>query len=185
MSEALMQEKGAAIPCFYSEPVENTFESSKQGRPIFVDQEFVKILIPGDRNSSPVQRVDDEVKTRWPKQYEAFKAGLDTPVEGTPLREWPPISRGQALEFAHFHVVTVEHLAALDDAKIANLGMGARALREVARTHLDVAKNGTGPLMQIMSERDRFRDQTIRDADTIASQKARIEELEAHARPAT
>lgn len=154
MSETPMQEKGATIPMFYVEPVENTFRSSQEGRPCFDDIEFVKLLIPGDRNNQPVKRVDDEDRARWPKHYEAFKAGLEPPVDGTPLIGWPPINRSQVQELAYFHIKTVEQLAGVHDGQLQNLPMGSRELRSQAITYLEVAEKGTGPLAVLVKRAD-------------------------------
>ena len=147
------------IPVFFIEPVEMTFRSKEEGRPIFEDREFVKILIPGDRNSSPVQPVDDEIKARWPKEYAAFTAKQDMPMDGTPLSQWPPMKRAQVEEFRHFHVLTVEHLAGIHDGQIQHMPMGTRDLRKAAQVFLDAAKNGTGPLLKLVADNEQKTDQ--------------------------
>lgn len=161
-----MQEANAAAgaknyqitPGFYSEPVQMDFKSKQAGHPIFEDQEFVKMIIPGTRGSVIVERVNDEHKARWPEQYAAFKAGREAPLEGTPLREWPvsAMTASKAEELAFFHIRTVEQLAALGDDKLQNLGMGARELRERAKIWLDVAKNGSAPLERMQSNIERL-----------------------------
>lgn len=171
------------IPVFFTEPVEMVFKSKQEGRPIFEDQEFVKILIPGDRNSSPVQPVTDEVKARWPTEYAAFTAKQDAPLEGTPLSAWPPIKRGQVEEFRFYNVLTVEHLAAVNDAQIQKMPMGTRDLQKAARVFLDAARNGTGPLMKLVAENTRLTDKTDAQDRTIAELAERIKAMEAtHAR---
>ena len=67
--------KTPAVPVFFTEAVRMDFKSKQAGRDIFEDREFVRILIPGDRRSAPVEPVGDEHKKRWPREYEAFKAG--------------------------------------------------------------------------------------------------------------
>lgn len=167
------------IPVFFTEPVEMVFRSKQEGRPIFEDQEFVKILIPGDRNSSPVQPVDEEVKRRWPQEYAAFKAGEDIKHEGTPLTQWPPISRSQVEEFKFYNVHTVEHLAAVNDAQIQKMPMGTRDLQKAARLFLDAAKNGTGPLLKLAAENTRLSDKVEAQERTIAELAASIKQMEA------
>lgn len=178
MSEGLMQEKGASIPIFFSEPVENTFRTKQEGRAQYDEVEFVRILIPGDRNTSPVQRVDDEARARWPKEYEAFKAGLEPPLHGMPLTEWPPIKRSQVLEFAHFHIKTVEQLAAVNDAQLQNLGMGARDLREQAKAYLDIAQHGTAPIAKMVEQIEALTAESTRKDNVIADMGARLAALE-------
>ena len=145
--------KSPAIPQFFTEAVKLEWKSQQEGRPIFEDREFVRILIPGDRRSMAVEPVRDEHKGRWPKEYEAFKAGLETPLEGTPLGEWPVslMSPARVRELAYFNIRTVEQLSAVNDAQLQNLGMGARELRERARTWLEVARTGAAPLERLIS----------------------------------
>ncbi|WP_395443572.1 hypothetical protein [Caulobacter sp. UC70_42] len=104
-----------ARPRFYSKPVKNNFRSESEGRPVFEDKEFVEILVPGDRKTVVDTLVKDEHKRRWPREYAAFKAGQEVPVEGTPLEEWPQITRSQVEELKFAHIRTVEQLASLPD----------------------------------------------------------------------
>jgi hypothetical protein len=143
--------KQPAVPVFFTEAVRMDFKSKQAGRDIFEDREFVRILIPGDRRSAPVEPVNDEHKKRWPREYEAFKAGQDAPLEGTPLADWPQISRARVEELAFFHIRTVEQLAAVNDVQLQQLGMGARELRERARLFLEVARTGTAPLSRVLT----------------------------------
>jgi hypothetical protein len=166
------------IPVFFTEAVEMTFKSKEAGRPIYEDQEFVKILIPGDRNSSPVQPVNDEVKARWPKEYAAFTANQEAPLDGTPLSQWPPMKRAQVEEFRHFHVMTVEHLAAVNDSQLQHMPMGSRDLRKAAQVFLDAARNGTGPLMKLVAENTRMTDRIAANEATIADLAARLNQME-------
>ena len=146
--------KSPAIPQFFTEAVKLEWRSQQEGRPIFEDREFVRILIPGDRRSMAVEPVRDEHRQRWPKEYEAFKAGLEAPLEGTPLGEWPVslMTPARVHELAYFNIRTVEQLSAVNDAQLQNLGMGARELRERARTWLEVARSGAAPLERLISK---------------------------------
>ncbi|HLI66318.1 MAG TPA: hypothetical protein VKU90_08120 [Caulobacteraceae bacterium] len=171
--------KAPAIPRFKTEAVHLPFRSKEAGRPIYEDREFVEILIPGDRRSMPVEPVNDEHKARWPKEYEAFRAGQEAPLEGTPLADWPNsrLTRARAEELAYFNIRTVEHLAAVNDAQLANLGMGARELRQAARTFLDVARTGAGPLERLVAENLTLKDETERLGRDLAQANARLAAL--------
>jgi hypothetical protein len=170
--------RGQAIPRFFVETVENAFASEKDGRPRFVEEERVEIIIPGDLRSRFVQRVDDEVKLRFAKEYEAFKEGISAPLEGTPLSEWAMVSRSQVLELAHFHIHTLEQLAGVNDSHLQNLGMGARELREKAKVHLQVTKDGMEPLARLVDENIRLRDENERLKSTVAEQAVVIKSLQ-------
>ena len=171
--------KAPAIPRFKTEAVHLPFRSKEAGRPIYEDREFVEILIPGDRRSMAVEPVSDEHKARWPKEYEAFRAGKEAPLEGTPLADWPnsSLTRARVEELAHFNIRTVEHLAQVNDTQLGNLGMGARALREAARKFLEVSRAGTGPLERLVSENLDLKDDNARLAAELAEAQARLATL--------
>jgi hypothetical protein len=166
--------KKPALAEFYVEAVRQEFRSKQEGRPIFEDREFVRIIIPGDRRSMAVEPVNDEHKARWAAQYEAFKEGREMPLEGTPLSQWTPISRSAVEEFAYFHIRTVEDLAAVNDLQLQQLGMGSRDLRQKAKLFLEVAKNGTGPLFKMQAENDAMRGEAVRQADQIRELSAQV-----------
>ena len=148
--------KSPAIPQFFTEAVKLEWKSRQEGRPIFEDREFVRIIIPGDRRSMAVEPVGEAHKQRWPREYEAFRAGREAPLEGTPLSEWPVsmMSPARVQELAYFNLRTVEQLAAVNDAQLQGLGMGARELRERARTWLEVAAKGAAPIERLISRNE-------------------------------
>ena len=156
--------KSPAIPQFFTEAVKLEWKSRQEGRPIFEDRDFVRIIIPGDRRSMAVEPVGDAHKERWPREYEAFRAGREAPLEGTPLSEWPVSLMGPARvqELAYFNLRTVEQLAAVNDAQLQNLGMGSRELRERARTWLEVAEKGAGPIERLISRNEELARETER-----------------------
>jgi hypothetical protein len=180
--------RAPAIPRFKTEAVHLPYRSKAAGRPIYEDREFVEILIPGDRRSMAVEPVTDEHRARWPAAYEAFRAGRAAPLEGTPLADWPnsSLTRARVEELAHFNIRTVEHLAAVSDAQLANLGLGARELRQAARTFLDAARQGTGPLERLVTENLALKDEIERLSRDLAEAHARLaaqpkETADAHA----
>ncbi len=156
--------KSPAIPQFFTEAVKLEWKSRQEGRPIFEDRDFVRIIIPGDRRSMAVEPVGEAHKERWPREYEAFRAGREAPLEGTPLSEWPVSLMGPARvqELAYFNLRTVEQLAAVNDAQLQNLGMGSRELRERARTWLEVAEKGAGPIERLISRNEELARETER-----------------------
>lgn len=128
------------IPRFHLEPVEDYAASAAAGRPIFTHEERVQLINPGNP-SSPVERVTDEHRRRWPEQYAAFKAGLEPSLNGTPLEQWPILNRGQVLEMKALNIHTVEQCADLNDLAIQRIGRGARRIKELAQAYLDDAKH--------------------------------------------
>lgn len=172
-------ERDSAVPRFFMEAVQNKAKSAAEGRAVFDEREMVEVIIPGDRKTVSVRYVSDEHRNRWPRQYQAFKAGQEAPVSGTPIREWPFINRAQAEELAYAHVLTVEQLAGLtDDLLLKAVPRGGYELRSAAQRFLDAAKSAA-PSEQLAAELAE-RDATIAAMKELdAAKSARLDALEA------
>lgn len=150
---------------FYMESVYDEEASLKEGRPIYVDKEYVKIIPAGDKNTVVCRPVDLKGKgiappdnIRWPNQYAAFKNQQVQVQEGTPLEQWPPLTKSQVMEFKAANVHTIEQLATVSDVNLQNLGMGARKFRDLAITYIDDAKKSAG-YMQAQKEIEELKGQ--------------------------
>lgn len=86
--------------------------------------EMVEIITPGDRLSRPVQRVTEEHKARWPRQYAAFKSGIDLGINGTAIAMWGEISWQMQADLRAAGFQTVEDLAGAHDGQINNIPNG-------------------------------------------------------------
>ena len=148
---------------FYLHPCENQAQTTKQGRPIFEEKEYIRIMVPGDKSSiieRPV-RVGDLPNMdnhKYGIEYDAFKRGAEQGLVGTPLAEWPMITRSQAKELEYFNVRTVEQLSSMPDTSVQNFA-GLANLREQAKRFIEQAEAGA-PLAQMQAELS-FRDETI------------------------
>lgn len=124
---------------FYTDAVELRAESEKQGRPIFKDMPFVRIIVPGDTNNI-IERVSDETdKHRFPNAWAKYQNSEAKANEGTPLEQWPQITRSLLKECKYFEIHTVEALSNISDAHVAKLGMGFGDLRTKAKAWLEAA----------------------------------------------
>ena len=101
---------------FHKEPVQDEAASEEAGRPIFNEETLVRIMVPGDKYSIVDRIATKEDKARFRTQYADFMAGNAQTVKGTPLAQWPLMTRSMAEEFKYFGIVTVEQLAELSDA---------------------------------------------------------------------
>lgn len=125
---------------FFSEAVQDDAKTEEQGRPIFRDAVFVRIVVPGDRNNIVVREADPADFRRFAAQYKAYQEGGEDAVVGTPLREWPFITRAQAEELRYLGVRTVEALAELSDAAKQKVA-GLTTLSKRAQDWLATAKD--------------------------------------------
>ena len=109
---------------FYKRPVQQEQESLDAGRPIFKEFDFV-----------PIQ---------W-ANYMNRQGANDEEVVGTPVSEWPIVSKSQAEELRALKFHTVEAVAGASDQQIQRMGMAAGmspyAFRDKAKAFLNLATN--------------------------------------------
>lgn len=156
---------------FFMHPTEVPEKTLEEGRPIYKDEEHVRIMVPGDKDSIVVRPVRDLDKQRFATRYAAFTNGEKEIQEGTPLRAWPMMSRGQVEELKHFGVTTVEQLAELADVHVAKF-MALGNLKTKAQAFIALAKE-TAPLEQLNAAVE------AKDAEIAALQQAVEEQAEA------
>lgn len=155
---------------FYLHPRQNKAKSIEAGRPIFEDVEYIRIMVPGDKDNIVERPARESDRARFPRQYDAFKRGEGDALVGTPLAAWPSIARSQVEELAFFGVKTVEQLASMSDTQIQKF-MGLRELRTKAKAYIELAA-GNAPLEKMQAELE------SRDA-TIATMQKQIADLQA------
>lgn len=124
---------------FYMKAVHNKFKSNQEGRPIFDEVEYIRISIPGDRNSNIDGPVSPEYRMRFADRYKKFKDQENQAQTGTPLEVWPQMTVGRVAELKALNIFTVEQLAAVDDGHGSKI-MGFNDLRTRAQAFLDTAQ---------------------------------------------
>lgn len=145
---------------FYTKTVNDPQATEEQGRAVFKEREYIDIRIPGTRGAGAARPATHRDRQRFPKHYAAFKQRVEMPLEGTPLSEWPVITRAHAEELAFLGIKTVEHLAGLSDT-IASQMMGGQTFKAKANAWLTRAKTDVS-LTQLEAELAK-RDKQIED----------------------
>lgn len=135
---------------FELRPKQNQAATLLHGRPVFDDVEYVEIFSPGDPKNIVCKPVTDEHRRRFAPQYAAFKLGQQAARSGTPLAQWPSITRAQVEELAFLKLSTVEELAAFPDTDKPGFE-AVFELRKRARDYLEAAK-GNAPLEQLRAQ---------------------------------
>lgn len=136
---------------FHMHPVKDEVASLKEGRDIFRDEEYLQIIVPGDKDNITDGPVHDLIKKRFAPQYAAWKAsGNGEASNGTPLEAWAGISRSQVEEMKFFKVNTIEDLANMSDSNCQKF-VGIQLLRQRARDFVAAAK-GEAPLLEVRSQ---------------------------------
>ena len=175
------QNKGIT-PLFFIETVQNGRRSETEGRPVFDELERVKILVAGDPWNVVVRPVDDEIKARFDGQYRRWQESKrERYIDGTPLREWPPLSRSQIAELESLNIFSVEALASVADANLSKIYDG-RAWRAKAEAWLKTSKDGAATT-KLAAENERLRADVDELRKTIADLSARIPDHDEEERP--
>jgi hypothetical protein len=137
---------------FYMGTLEDAEKSAEVGHPVFKDVPYVKILVPGDKNTVIDTVADKQYQNRFPRLWQQFTSQETQTHSGMPIREWPAVTRGQAEELLYLNIHTVEQLASCADGHGAKL-MNFHALKAKAQAYLDAAKGAAG--VQALAEENR------------------------------
>jgi hypothetical protein len=131
---------------FYKKSVQQEQESIEAGRPIFKEFDFVHICVAGDTLTEIDTYALNSHKQRFPMQWANYmnRVGAhDEEVIGTPLAEWPLVSKSQAEELRAMKFHTVESIANASDQQLQRMGMAAGmspyAFRDKAKAFLNLA----------------------------------------------
>lgn len=142
---------------------------SKDG-PEFIAEEWIR----QQEEMAQRGRLPAEWASSYRKQYEAWKAGMDGPVNGFPIREWSAVNRAMAEGMIAVGIVSVEDLAAANEEALGRIGMGARGLQQKARAWLETRNGGVNP-----EELAALRAEVENKDERIKSLEARLAALEA------
>lgn len=142
---------------FENEVVQDKAKTLEAARPIFKEVPHVSIRAAGSRNFVKRRATQADI-ARFPRHYAAFKNKEEQQIEGTPLSEWPLVTRTIAKELEALEVRTVEQLVAMSDTACQGF-MGIGALRAKAKLYLEQAA-GEAPMLKMQAELE-ARDKTI------------------------
>jgi hypothetical protein len=132
---------------FYKKSVKQDIASDEAGRPIFKEFDFVRIMIPGDNLTEIDTYAQESHKSRFPRQWAHYQNQMSSheDVIGTPLDQWPQVTRSQAEELRGLKFHTVESIADCSDQQLQRIGMVAgmspHNFRLKAKAFLNLANN--------------------------------------------
>lgn len=132
---------------FFNDVMDDPVRTKAEGRPCYKNAEFIRMVFPGDTSKERIRPVrlesdgrEPSDPERFPKQWAAFKSQTQQVQDGTPIEQWPPINKAQAMELKALNIHTVEQLASVHDGNLT--WMGARELRDNAAAWLREAETG-------------------------------------------
>lgn len=142
--------------------IEDRTASLAAGHYVARDVDYAHIMRPGSRDKLEKEAQvwladlakkarENQVPPTWhpafAASYKAWKEGLEEPLNGTAIKNWPPASPAQVRALTANGIKTVEDIAGIPDQELGILGMGGVGLREKARSWLKAAE-GTGKLAE-------------------------------------
>lgn len=150
MMAALNPGPSRLIVNFQLVPVKDEEASAEAGRPIFREEEFVEIRVPGDLAEIRCRPVRANDKVEWAQQYAAFRARQEQPTDGTPLAQIPFLTRAQVMEFQAIGIKTAEQVRDMPDVHASKF-MGMHGLRRRIGDFLAAAA-GAAPAEKLRAE---------------------------------
>jgi hypothetical protein len=170
---------------FYKRSMKQDMASEEAGRPIFKEFDFVRIMIPGDNLTEIDTYAQESHKQRFPRQWAHYQnqvAGHED-IIGTPLDQWPLITRSQAEELRGLKFYTIEAIADCSDQQLQRIGMVAgmspHNFRLKAKAFLNLA-NDSAEVAQRESELQALKEENAKiKAETDAKLTAMQEQMSA------
>ena len=170
---------------FYKKSVKQEDASNEAGRPIFKEFDFVRIMIPGDNLTEIDTYAQESHKQRFPRQWAHYQNQVTNheDIIGTPLDQWPQITRSQADELRGLKFHTVESIADCSDQQLQRIGMVAgmspHNFRLKAKAFLNLA-NDSAEVAQREQELQTLKEENAKiKAETDAKLAAMQEQMSA------
>ena len=166
---------------FYKRSVKQDIASDEAGRPIFKEFDFIRIMIPGDNLTEIDTYAQESHKQRFPRQWAHYQNQVSNhqDIIGTPLDQWPQVTRSQAEELRGLKFHTVESIADCSDQQLQRIGMVAgmspHNFRLKAKAFLNLANDSAEvahreeELQALRQENDKIKAET--DAKLAAMQE--------------
>ena len=182
---------------FYKRSVKQEDESIAAGRPIFKEFDFVRICVPGDSLTEIDTYAQESHKSRFPRQWMHYQnqVGSQEQIIGTPIEQWPLVSRSQADELRGIKFRTVEDVANCSDQQLQRIGMIAgmspHSFREKAKSFLNLASDSAevaqreAELQALRQENDKIKAETEAKLAQMQEQMSAILAAVAEKKPKT
>jgi len=173
--EFSVDSKDTCRPLFRMEAKQNKSKTITEGRPIFDQVPYVTIISPGDNKNVPDTKVLDEHRQRWPREWEAFEKGMEQPINGTPINQWPVLNNAQVKELQALNIYTIEEVASLADNNTQQI-TGLMTLKQQAIAHLATAKDD-GVVYEALDKVEKLTEQMEAMAEENTMLRAQVENI--------
>jgi hypothetical protein len=166
---------------FYKKSMKQEDASNEAGRPIFKEFDFVRIMIPGDNLTEIDTYAQESHKQRFPRQWAHYQNQIvgHEDIVGTPLDQWPQVTRSQAEELRGLKFYTVEAIADCSDQQLQRIGMVAgmspHNFRLKAKAYLNLA-NDSAEVAQRETELQALREENAKIKSETEAKLAAMQE---------
>ena len=107
--------------------------------------DHIRFFVTADKTFQPDYKVDERYKTRFHREWTAYKAGKDQLVGQTRLEAVGWIDEGGRNLLASHHVLTLEGLAEMNDSAVTMISLpNIRKMRTRALDEIDAKKKAEG-----------------------------------------
>lgn len=161
---------------FFKHAVKDVAASAEQGRPVYVEKDYIKKVSLANPNDAPVREVREQDKREFPQEWANYTAGAGDKIVGTPLAEWSQISRTEAATLNECNVRSVEQLANAPDTFLDRLGDNFRNLRQKAKDFLAQSANA-GHMEKLRADFEALKAQHSALMEQNQKLNAKLEEL--------
>jgi len=173
---------------FEQRPIEDKKASLAAGHTVMKNVEFALVTPPYSKDCFEFKveqwfknqeqnvrngRIPESWLKHWKAGYEAWKQGLETPLHGTDIRNWPVLSPAQVKNLINAGCRTIEDLAAANEEGLRRIGMGGIELKNKANAYLQAAKDH-GPLVL---ENTELKNQVAQLQGSVESLSAQVQAL--------
>lgn len=155
--------------------VPNPTKAEQLGRPVYEKRDFCVVTFPG--KPAEFVEVTERHKQEYPAQWEAFQKGLEPPVEGFPLEQWPMMDRDTVEQLRAHGFKTVENLAECTDEVKRKIGPLSQWCKK-AKKFLEAAGTGANEVARLQETVERLEARCKKQEDQIVLLIRRIEATE-------
>lgn len=146
---------------FFTKAVMNPLTSTKNGRPMYDEVDYIEIRIPGSQLTCVKAPIDDfNYMDRFGDKYRQWKKDNKDVLSGTPIDSWPYLlgKVGQIAELKAMNIHTVEQLAGLDDSWKMKI-MGGQELSKRAADWMQQTSGTDAQLASVAKENEDLKGQ--------------------------
>lgn len=161
---------------FDTKLVEDTEETLNQGKVVMKEIEWIEIIVDERNKIDRPAKPQDKIK--YKEIYTAWVEGREPPLEGSPLSEWPMLSKTEVDRLNRSGLRSVEDLAQASDTLLERCGPTFRTKREAARKFLESDDSIRTKLQVVEKENETLKTKLDEQSEQITHLTQRLAALE-------